>query len=199
MLETIDWEDAVEIVRVDVNHVMQERVPAGDLEGDGFTLGAPFTDGPPPDDTINGGHPIDVRPLHDEAQEIHVVPWSWTGVDNVEPDEDDEQDEHDVMRGLFNLGATHERVTVHGVTFVTRVQAVDDDSRGYQLYRYIDWLDVFAQAGISISTRPVVDTRTVFDEQSLREIPELRDAYDIVEHREPPEPREQDRGRTQGR
>ena len=131
MLETISWEDAVEIVRHDVNSVMEDRLPPGDVEGSGFALGAPFTDGEPPP-RVNGGDPIEARPLHDESQTIHVVPWAWTGLDT---------------EGLFELGPTNERVTVHGVTFVTHVEARGDDSGGYQLYRYIDWLDVFAQAG----------------------------------------------------
>ena len=125
---------------------------------------------------LEQGDPIDVRPVHDEDGTIHAVPWSRTGVDN------------DVEnRGLFGLGHTDEEVTVRGVTFVTRVPASDDNPDGYQLYRYIDWLDVFRQAGISAATRPIYDYRKHLSPESLDElnkIPELAEAYRIVAERE---------------
>jgi hypothetical protein len=166
MLIPISADDAERVVEEDVRTVMERVLPP---EGEGYAPGAPFTSGFP---GANDGDAIDPRPLHDADEVIHVVPWAWTGVDS---------------RGLFELGATGERVTLRGVTFVTRVDAHDDDdARGFQLYRYVDWLDVFGQAGISIATRPIFDTRRAIPEERLRTIPELDQAYRIVEERDAP-------------
>jgi hypothetical protein len=170
MLIPIDPQDAASQVERDVVAVLGESLPA-DSEG-GYAPGPPFTVGLPVAGA-NDGDPIELRPLHDSEQLIHAVPWSWTGVDR---------------RGLFELGPTDERVTLRGVTFVTRVRAeADDETGGYQLYRCVDWLDAFAQAGVSIATRPVYDTRRAIGEDELRGIPQLDEAYRVVEERGVPE------------
>jgi hypothetical protein len=52
---------------------------------------------------------------------------------------------------FLGLAATGQAVLIEGVTLA----AYPDDTTGWQLTRYIDWLSVAAQLGLTLSGRPV--------------------------------------------
>jgi hypothetical protein len=54
---------------------------------------------------------------------------------------------------LAGIPPTEREVTVRGVTLVDRSE------REPMFYRYIDWLDLCQQIGLSITSRPAVDPR----------------------------------------
>ena len=96
-------------------------------------------------------------PLNNGESTALVVPWIWQGFNE----------------GLLDLPRTGRAVTVRGVTIVT------EDADGQPLcQRYPDWLTAISEAGIIISTRPIVDIREGYSEADLRAIPELNDALD---------------------
>lgn len=104
-------------------------------------------------------------PLTNADATVVVVPWEWSGTN----------------AGLFGLDPTNRAVTVRGVTIVT------EGENGLLLHRSVDWLEVMAQAGIAVNTRPIVDIRDGYDEDSLRAVPELAEAFDLADtmHRAP--------------
>lgn len=94
--------------------------------------------------------------IRNDDGSVAVVPWEWTGVN---------------ARGLFGLDPTFRRITVRGTTIVS-------EEGGTPMFRrYIDWLDVLAQAGVAVYTRPIVDVRQGFDLTSLEAIPELAEVF----------------------
>jgi hypothetical protein len=103
--------------------------------------------------------------LRNEEGSVAVVPWEWRGVNG---------------EGLFGLDPTFAPVTVRGTTIVA------EPREGGELVfsRYIDWLDVLAQAGVAVYTRPIVDIRHGFDAAALAEVPEMAEALRLVARRE---------------
>jgi hypothetical protein len=99
-------------------------------------------------------------PLANGERTALVVPWSWQGFNE----------------GLLELPRTGRPVTVRGVTIVT------EDADGNPLcQRFPDWLTAISEAGIIISTRPIVDIREGYSEDDLREIPGMGDALDEID------------------
>jgi len=142
-LDKFENSDAKSIVQRDVRSFMEHALVAHeDDEGAGFSLGGPFTPSVIAPWIEGVDDEIKPVPLQDQDGVFHVIPWCWTGVDS--------------QSGIAHLGPTYKRLTVRGVTIVTRLSGIEGDA-GFRLYRFIDWLDAFAQAGISIGTRPIVD------------------------------------------
>jgi hypothetical protein len=162
MLISINYDEAKEIVTNDVTDVMREILsPSGD---EPFRLGGPFSPNPP-----DGFEALDEAPVSDPSGRVLVFSWEWNGVDDGP--------------GLADLGRTGEPVTLRGVTIVTRDdQKTEGD--GWLLYRFIDWMDAFGQAGISVATRPVRDTMAIFGDEQLADNPELAAAYEFVAQRD---------------
>jgi hypothetical protein len=98
-------------------------------------------------------------PLANAEETTIVVPWTWQGVNE----------------GLLGLAPTRRPVTVRGVTVVT--EGRDE----LMCERYVDWLPALAEAGIMISTRPIVDIRSVYSQEQIDEAPELRDALEELD------------------
>jgi hypothetical protein len=138
-LESIEFEEARREAEADVRAVAPGIL---NEEGGGFRIGGPFAER-----SFNGFIPVPERPLSDGDSQIHVVPWEWHGIDDLGD-----------RGGLAGLGATGRTVILRGVTMVTR-----DDERGLQLFRYIDWMDAFTQAGISVATRPILQSGPLED------------------------------------
>ncbi len=150
----IDPLQAVEAVREDIGAVLGRWLPADEDEADG--TGAGFVV-PEPFAFVGDSA------IRNEEGSVAVVPWEWRGVNR---------------EGLFDLDPTFAPVTVRGTTIVT------EEGDGLVYRRYIDWLDVLAQAGVAVYTRPIVDIRHGFDVESLAEVPELGEALRAVEARQ---------------
>ena len=109
---------------------------------------------------LDEAHPrLREDPLSDAEGTAVVVPWVWDGVN----------------AGVLGLAPTNRRVQVRGVTIVT------EGRDGLLCQRYVDWLPVLTQAGITIFTRPIVELATVYGEDELRRSPELAEALDEIE------------------
>jgi len=162
MLTSINYDEAKAIVMADVGDVMRDVLPPADNEP--FRLGGPFSP-----DLPDEFETLDEVPLGDPSGRVLVFSWEWTGVDSAS--------------GLADLGSTGEPVTLRGVTVVTR-DGARDEGDGWLLYRFIDWMDAFGQAGISVATRPVRDTVPIFGDEQLEDNPELAAAYQFVTDRD---------------
>lgn len=88
--------------------------------------------------------------IRDERGTVAAVAWQWKGI----------------HRGLFGIAPTNEVVIVRGATLVA---GTDEEPA---LHRYIDWLDVLGQIGMTVSPRPIVDVTKAWSD--VHEIPELR-------------------------
>jgi hypothetical protein len=138
---------AVEAVRSDVETVLGARLSM-DVQNGGFALAEPATF-------------TNELPIQDPDGRVSVVVWEWKGID-VGLFNDPERDEH--RRRIAPSGA---EVIVRGVTLVTETED------GPLLHRYVDWLDVFSQVGITVSPRPIVDVRKVWTDEQIRELDRL--------------------------
>ena len=133
MLIPIEPRDAVQQVALDVVTALG---PLLETHGDGrIQPGGPFAAGLP-----SPFAEIPVVPLANADSTVHVVPWEWSG--------------DDTANGLSELGPSYRPVTIRGITIVTRFDD-PDDFEGWRLFRFVDWMDAFNQAGISVSTRPI--------------------------------------------
>jgi hypothetical protein len=102
---------------------------------------------------------LEDNPMGNEGSTAIAVPWTW----------------HGRNEGLLGLAGTQRFVTVRGITIVT-------EGAGELLcQRYVDWLPVLSEAGLELSTRPIVDIRTAYDEDELRATPELAEALDEID------------------
>ena len=140
---------AVEVVRGDVESVLGTRL-SSDVENGGFTLAEPaaFTN---------------EIPIQDPDGRVSAIAWEWKGIDVGLFNDPELEEQHRVF------APTGAEVTVRGVTLVTQT----DD--GPILHRYIDWLDVFTQVGITISPRPIIDVRRAWTDEQLRELDRLHE------------------------
>ena len=148
MLIPIEPRDAIEQVALDVASALG---PLLETHGEGsIEPGGPFAAGLP-----SPFADIPIVPLTNADNTVHVVPWEWSG--------------DDTAQGISELGPSYRPVIIRGVTIVTRFDD-PDDYEGWRLFRFVDWMDAFNQAGISVATRPIRDLRTSqnIDETELR-------------------------------
>jgi hypothetical protein len=83
--------------------------------------------------------PIGDAPLHRQKQ-TSAVAWRYYGIDD---------------KGVNGLAPTKNEIVIRGVTVFA--PANDATGEGSLYHRYIDWLDVYAQLGLALGGRPVVD------------------------------------------
>ena len=98
--------------------------------------------------------------IADPDGRVALVAWEW----------------HGRHEGLFGVDATGEPVIVRGVTLVDYVGGGGDEP---VLHRYVDWLDVMAQIGITVNPRPIVDVRRAFE--NALEVEDIKDATSDIE------------------
>src|SRR5436189_6084995 len=115
MLVEIPFEEAARVVAEDVAAMMRGRLSPID-DGDQFSLGGPYREG-----ALRSDDRDELQRHFESVNVAQAVPWEWTGVDDIERDEDDNH-----VGGFVGYGVSRKQLFLRGVTYVTR-SAEDED------------------------------------------------------------------------